>query len=77
MFETPRELSTISHDKSIVIKGVMPRPKTQVVGLMSKNDKREPIRLDQILNYVKTLHGTTEEFSLKKVLKSEYERLVE
>lgn len=57
MFETPRELSTISHDKSVVLKGFVPKPRTQVVGLMSKNDKQAPIRLDQILNYIKTLHG--------------------
>jgi len=37
---------------------------------MTKNDKGDPVRLDQILNYAKTLQGENEEFSLKKVRKS-------
>lgn len=60
-----------------MLKPFVPQQKTQVLGLMSKNDMKAPIRLDQILNYIKTTTGDAEDFSLKKVLKSDYERLLE
>lgn len=59
------------------MKGHVPQQKTQVIGLMSKNDKKAPIKLDQILNYIKTTNGDSDDFSLKKVLKSDYQRLLE
>ena len=59
-----------------MLKGFGLHQKTKVVGLMSKNDKKAPVQLDQVLNHIKATNAD-EDFSLKKVLKSDYERLLE
>ena len=56
----------------------MPGPRSRVIDHMGKNTRLQPKgKLDNVMNFIKTHNSEFTDFVVKKILKSNYEKIEE
>lgn len=77
MFQTPQEQSEANGEKEVKLKAYIraDRPITNSTTINSSNEKGADI--NNIMNYLNTHHSDFQQFILKRIMKSDYEAIVE